>query len=597
MMTTRYMDLPNGGRIFGSLREARQHTLQPGDTVVLRDLAELAPSHVWDTEVKPGKWHLRPYATANGDRGSLLMVNARNKDNAERCVPPAFEIDPGLSGWHAIWIGVPQADLRPRFAETGVDLALDGEPFTHVKPESGSRHGRRMGPTDIEWLCFWTCADLTGRRLSIRSPHGTFLSYPWGFVRGAVSSFRFVKLSDAQVADWERKAADKSARNTIIVDDGFSAYWQFSAPGNGIDRRLPEIYRHSDVAKVMLQSPATGVTNWPSRVTSVMGEDMADDDWKTRRLGDRRAADYFKWACVNGQEGMRLMADACRDSALEFHASVRANIYCNSDFTMFGANNDKLFNGKWWFAHPEARKPGGNPNLDYAHPAARKYLVDLAVELMTQYDCTGFNLDFTRWPPVADPATHHSTVLATLIRDVRSALDAVGRSKGRHLALSAIVVDGYHAGASLEKQRIDLDLWLKSGDLDFVCVQAWDHTAYRPIAERHGVPYFITHDNDTIHYPGRLKDPEWQQLDQPDEDPLPGQELEEEPHVNSSLDPKEYYEFCLDRTAKYHPEGFCFINNFYGTRSLGCLGHPDDMRTALAAGMPWGQAAGEKWRL
>jgi hypothetical protein len=323
-----------------------------------------------------------------------------------------------------------------------------------------------------------------------------------------------------------------------------------------------------------------------------MGDGMTDADWKPRGKGDRRAHDYFKWACANRQEGMRVVAESCRGTALEFHASVRAIIYWASDFLLFGPSGDKLMNGKWWFEHPEARKKW-SPCLDYACPEARRFMVDLAVELTTRYDCAGFNLDFTRWPPVADPATHDHTVLATLIREVRAALDEVGRKKGRHLALSAIAVDGYHAGSTLAEQRIDLDLWMKSGDLDFVCVEAWDHSEYRRIAEKHGVPYFITHDNETIHYPGRFKDPEWQQQDKADEDPVPGEELEEEPHLNSTLHPTEYYEFCLDRMAKYRPDGFCFINNFYGMRSLGCLGHPDDIRAALVTVMPLGQNSGE----
>lgn len=47
-------------------------------------------------------------------------------------------------------------------------------------------------------------------------------------------------------------------------------------------------------------------------------------------------------------------------------------------------------------------------------------------------------------------------------------------------------------------------------------------------------------DQDSFNTPGGYRDdPEWQQEeeDRPDEDPLPGEEFKEEPHLNNCLDP------------------------------------------------------------
>ena len=120
---------------------------------------------------------------------------------------------------------------------------------------------------------------------------------------------------------------------------------------------------------------------------------------------------------------------------------------------------------------------------------------------------------------------------------------------------------------------------------------------HEPTTNRMNVAAGLGYDNTSIRCANKAEDPVWTQPGQLNEDPLPGDELMDQPRLCSSLDPTEYYEFCLDRMAAYQPEGFCFINNFYGARSLGCLGHPDEMKAALATGMPWGQAAGERMEL
>jgi hypothetical protein len=586
---------PATGRVFRSLAEGRRTA--PGDTILIRDLAHLAPAYAWSETKTRGKWHLRPYQLADGQRGRLLLVNDVHAPAPASAIPPEFEIKLDLPGWYALWFGVPRLDLRPRISGTldGVDVALDGEEgFVQMGAERGTRQGRIMGPMDVEIQCFWKCARLDGRTLRIRVPFGTFLSHPWGLVRGGLSALALVKLSEAQAREYQRDISDPSTKRVIVVHDGFSHYFN-AAPTTGIDARTVATYRDSDVKMLIYQTPSTGIASWPSRATSIIGDGMTEALWKQRRLGDRRAYDYVQWAIRNRQESIGVVARLSRQAGIQCHAGLRMNLFFRADSHM-GEALPEYFNGAFWRAHPELRNPGRS-QLDYARPEVRRYILGILTELATQYDVDGISLDFTRWPPIADPERHDLNVLTSFLRETRRQLDAVGRNKRRRLALSAAVVDGYHAKMTLIEQRIDLEAWLAGGCLDFVCVQAWDHARYLAWAKRSHTPYYAVQDQNRfeVSVPSSL-DPEWQQKERPDEDPLPGEERQSQPHVNSSLDPTEYDRGFLKRYQE-GVDGVCLHNNFLGGRFTGRLGHLDEMAERARTGEIWAQVVGPAMRL
>ncbi len=553
-----------------------------GQVVEFRDFSALAPADIRSDRAVRGKWHLRPYRLADGRAGKLLMVNDPAKDEGAKAIPPEFEISLPLSGWYAVWIGVPKVDLRPRVAGLGgVDVALDTDPaFVRIGPEAGTRKGRFMGPMDVEVMCYWKCAKLDSRTLRVRVPYGTFSSFPWGVVRGSISALRLVKLSDEEVTAYQKDISDPAAKRVIVVNDGFSHYWSAAEPGKGIDARFVQSYRDSDVKMLLFQSSSTGVASWPSRVADLPGQEVPEEKWKLLRSGDRRLYDYLRWAVDHGQEGMKVISRLCREAGIEFHPSLRMNLFFQNGG--MGSIIEEFLNGRFWREHPELRKPGG-PQLDYARPAVRRFIIDILKE-MAGYDADGINLDFTRWPPIADPARHGPEVLTGFIREVRQALPKI--------KLSVLVVDGYHAGMNLEEQRIDLEAWLATGAMDFICVQAWDQPKYLSLARRYGAAYYCISDQDSFNVPGGWRnDPDWQQEDRADEDPLPGEEFEAEPHLNSSLDPAEYDKGFLDR-YRIGVDGVCVVNNFVGWRTMGRMGHVEEMAQRAKTGKIWGQEIG-----
>ena len=592
-MATDYGHIPDHRRVHSTLNAARQAHPEPGESVVLRNFAELVPDDMWSQQKVRGKWQLLPYELSDGAEGSLLVVNDVAADAGAEAVPPEFEIAPDLTGWYAIWVGVPSLDLKPilSFNFTAIDIALDGEPFGGIGPEFGRRRNRLMGPTEVEVNCFWRCVRLDGRTLRFRSPYGTFATQPLGLVRSIISSIRLIKLSEEQIKAYQDDITDPAHKKVLHYCDGFSHYFTYGEPGMGIDEWFPENYAHSDYKICFYQTPSTGVANWPSQVTNLVGEGISDEDWKSQHTGERRCHEYVKWASENGQEGMRVLPGVCRRAGTEFHASLRMNIYQSGEH-VYGPFEDVVFNGKWWFEHPEARKqpiPGDDTltgrtpswvrkyQLDYAHPAARQFIMDILTEIASQYDVDGMNLDFTRWPPVADHKRHDFDVLTSFIKQVRRELDRIGSGRDRRIEMSATLVEGFNARdehdnlLSLEQQKIDLEAWLASGALDFICVQTTQHEPLIAMAHRYGVKYFCQCGNGPLDDPeGGENVPEWCDAD----DPQPGEELMDQPPVSPCLDPLEIYEEAL----KYYragADGISFLN--MGGRSLGRLGHIDEI--------------------
>ena len=380
------------------------------------------------------------------------------------------------------------------------------------------------------------------------------------------------------MAAYKKDVSNPATKRVIIVADGYSDYHTWGEPGKGIDARLVQSYRQSDVKMLFLQSPSTGVAAWPSKVTSLLGDDASDEDWKALRRGDRRATDYVRWAIANKQEGMKIVSQLCQHAGIEFHFSLRMNL--------FWGNADpfsRIINGRFWREHPELRSTRGQ--LDYGKPGARQFVVDLLLEVADAYDPVGVNLDFTRWPPVADPAQHDFAVLTDFIKEIRQALDRILLTKGRRIALSVNVVDGFHAGSTLVEQKIDLEAWLNTHALDFICVEAHDHAPYLKLARLHNTPYYVHQDNEPPR--GWTNDPDWKE----DHDPVPGEELQKSPHINNTLNPTEWEAAAL-AAYRQGADGVCIVNNFGGWRSTGRLGHVDEMSDRIAHKQIWGQQVG-----
>lgn len=555
-----------------------QQEFQPGDQIELRDFTKVT-AH-WGYDQAPCQWQMQPYRLLDGTQGNMIYTDYVSEDDST--LPPEISIPLPLKGRYRIWLSMPVLHKPPYYnSMAGMDVALDGEDYINMGPEYGARRGRYLVEQEREIWCLFQTAWLDGRTLKLRVLFNGHLSQPLGRVRAFLSAIRFERVPDVDPPETD------TVKPVIVINDGFSHYWEGAKPGNGIDTRLPQFCKNTDTTIIMLQSPCTGITAWKSDVTSYIGEGFTEEDRKGKRSGDLRTIDYVQWAIDNGQEGIRLMPKKCVECGIQFHFSIRANLFMTDESGgKFGSGIEKLFNGRFWHEHPELinRKGGAYSNeigkkLNFALKEARDYYLDLYREVLDRYEyIDGVNLDLTRWPPVLDVERHDFTVLPTFLKEIRAMLDEYEKKLGKKLAFSINLVEGYHARMSFEEQKIDFEAVLKTGTLDFICVQAWDVAKYSALAHQYHVPYYAIRDGDSVYYPnGSADDPLWVLADGgQQDDPVPGEELEEQPPIKNCFTPHELY---LDFARKYRQgaDGACIVNRFMCSGCIRRIGHVEEV--------------------
>ena len=589
-MTCSYMIHEGSGTRYGTIHEAGKYGMDAGDSVVIRDLTALIPDSQWSHAPEAGKWRNVPYRLTTHENGSMLMVNQRDRERPRRFVPPPIEIPLFLKGWYAVWIGVPLLELTPRAYPVGIDAALDCDCYVHLYPEFGIRRGKLMGGSGCEILKFLTCAQLDNRSLRLRIPNGSFSAYPFGLCRAMVSSVHLVKLSDAQAHEWQDARTREDTKRVMVVCDGFSHYWQ-GGPENLVDGRVAAAHRDSDVGAIMLQTPSTGTVNYPSRIAPIPGEGFRPEDWRHLRAGDKTVHEYLKWAGANGCEGFAALPNLCHRWGMKCYMSLRTNLFLD-DRGKFG-DVGRFANGDFWKENPGLRKPG-SLQLDYGKPETRQFLYDLIHEAIQRYDLDGFHYDWTRWPPIFDPKRHTDDVPVTMLRETRALLDRIGLAGNKRFDFGLSIVDGYHARMTLKEQKLGFEKLAACGALDFICVEAWDHREYLAIARRYGLKYYAVVDQEPIDKPlWSVDDPDWrEEPDKPLEDPVLGEEMMEQPPLNSTLDPMEY-QIIQSRFDEIGVDGTVIVNNFFG-RCIGGLGHPQAVKHCIAEHRSYGQVCGGK---
>jgi hypothetical protein len=336
------------------------------------------------------------------------------------------------------------------------------------------------------------------------------------------------------VGSIERLAAIPGKRGIIVID-GFSHYAVGGIPGLGIDERIIEVCRGSDIGIIMQQTPATGTVPYKSEITSYIGEGLTDADKPGKRMCDIRAAEYVEWAITNKQESFRVMPEKCHRAGMEFHASIRVNLFSRNEQTYL-SNSEDFFNGRFWKAHPELRIPkngmnGAGHKLDFGKKEARDYITGLFTEMLRLFPgIDGINIDTTRWPPIMDIKRHTPETFLTFVRELRETADQAAKERGRYVKLSVSMVDKYHARMSLADQKLDFEALLASRLLDFVCVQAFDLRPFAETAHRCHTPIYGIREADSPFNDTWMEMPTWLLVDgKQGDDPKAGEEFMEQP--------------------------------------------------------------------
>jgi hypothetical protein len=568
--------------------------------VVIRDFSSAVPASGRSENVEPGKWSLKPYRLANGQTGRALWVDERVKLGGSPIpLPGEVQIDPALTGWHAIFVSV----HRPKWFG-GIDVRLSGRPWTFINPmerevyrrDPNQREETPAGPNDIEIEFFYTFARMDGQRIHLRYPYGKkCIEFPAERGRAGITALRFVPLTDEQVKDFQADIVNPDTRRIIVNFETYNGMCDL------LESRIAA-WAESDVWALHMEiASSSGGMMYPgSRYEQAWGENIPEQSFPALKSWARDCLISFRNLLAEGKTPFTLAIPAARKAAIRVMGSLRMDLFWgdgpdNPADWKAGTCDDYpfLFNGRFYRGHPNLRIPGSN-NLDYYYPEVREHFSNLLCEAAERFDLDGINMDFTRWPPFIRPEADFA-VMVDFIQNVRRRLDEIGKRKKRRLSLSAELVDGHYVGLTLTQQRVDLAAWMKTGCLDYVGIERTNEP-FRPVPGDHEMDYYIDLGRrlgvpvyprqDTL-IEGMAPPCAMTSISTLDSDPLIGDEFLDDPKIQPYCGP-DHYEKRILQFYKMGAGRVVLSNRWDAWLTLRRLGHRAELEKRTQTGTIFG---------
>lgn len=567
------------------------------DELILRDFRD---AQLIEDRTGPSK--LLPYTLAAGTSGHALWGGPSSPD---------FAVDPGLTGWHAIFFSVYRPDLYglAKFGGTSkLKLASDEfwTPFSErenreiVCPQPGTEKPKFCAENFVELELFLGIRQLDNEQLLIRNDDS------------CIMSLRFVPMTAPQVEAYHADIADPENRRIILN------FETFGTPPAELLERISR-YEQSGVAVMHMEFTAGNTENVlyaGSKHTDDYGAIWNDDEiaslkpWVLDHLQKHR--DYLE----NDSNPFDAAVPAAHAAGIKVVATSRMafNLVEDqppSEWEKSSIDDYCLENGRFYREHPELRVPKstGGSNLDYFYPEVQNHVIDIfceAVELIDDID--GISMDFRTWPPWIRKEADFS-VMVDFVREMRRRIDEVGERKGKRLTIAAEFVDGMY-NLTLPEQRIDIEAWLASGAVDYIAIEGQDLPCYqRPpdktpaeyiaLGKKYGVPVYPR--NDSLYVLGL--DPEVCGGSQPalppglytiGHDPFWGDEynIDLMGNVGPRCGPL-HYQMGVQKHYDDGAEMIVLSNVALAHLGSRRLGHPEHLRVLNAAGRVFGQLEGE----
>lgn len=453
------------------------------EPVVLSDMSRVTPAKALTTAARPALWRVLPYEAGNL-QGKLLWATADSQ-------VPEVTLKLGAKGWHAVYLGL----VDPAWVGSQTLLRLSRDPAPVPRRPSGSQ---------FEEMLF-KVADLTGQDLHLsRHPHGPSCG---------VAYVKLVPLSAEEVAREQARRADTARRRLVTTLDGFSFIYERGCVTAADLRREVEVYRDTDFGTLLLQPGGADMTNYPSQVGEMGGQNATVFD----RDGDRRYALAVRELARRGINPTRELIAGAHDAGMKVHMAIRPGAWEHSP------PMDNFFTSRFYREHPQWRcvDRDGTPvaRLSLAVPEVRAHLVAVLREAVS-FGADGACVLYVRGapyvlyePPFAalfqqrygvapqtvdeqDPRVLElrAEILTTFMGEIRAMLDEVGRKRGQRLQLSAMVL-----ADEADNRRFGLDVagWVKAGLVDLVLpylhagggrAKEYDLAFFRRVCAPAGVP-------------------------------------------------------------------------------------------------------------
>lgn len=474
------------------------------EDVIISDFRNCLPAENLSSAIEPGKWHLLSYETKEFS-GHMLTA------------PSMIEAPPvtrkiNLKGWYQISLGL----WNPPFA-------YDGDPLLKIKL-SGDPAFRRIAyrkSADTQKTSFlrevpFTEVDMTGQDIVIGKsngllPNSAFLAY-----------LRFRPMSDAEVNAIQEKRK-QSPRNLTACLDGMSYFWASETGTEEQLREMVELYRHSDVGKVLWAATYGSLTGYPTQVKGATFvaeaspmQFMQTVPGNSYALGNNH---YYKSMLSFAEKGIvpqQVIAEHAHSMGLKFDLMIRLGIL--GGFGLRENDNFARF-------HPEFRQVqrDGTPvsKSSYAFPEVRQLVLDQIRETVEKIDADGINLCFVRGPhflqyeepilksfretyPGEDPLKISESdprllqiradIMTGFMKDARKVLDEVGAKKNKKLTLSVWVWPWERVvwlGGTPLQEGLDVKKWITEGLLDSVCCQEGVDPEYIALGKKHHCEFVL----------------------------------------------------------------------------------------------------------
>jgi hypothetical protein len=463
---------------------------QSAKPIYFSDMSVCKPSEAFSAVMQQGKWQLISYES---DEVSGKMAAAHSFINA-----PDFSIPLNLKGWYAIYLGY-----------WDFEFACDGETVLKAKLSNAKAFRDFLASSSADTQdqtflreVFMGCEDVTGLNLVIAKSNN-LISRKLYFAYA-----KLVPLDSNQVKAIIADRADKSKRNVVATIDGssFWHYYEVTKPEHVLEQ--VELYRNSDISKVLWAVNYGGTTNFRS---SVKGAVFAGDPVRVQMAENAVLSnDYIRGEAqmtqslaafdAHGIIPQQVAAANVHEMGLKFDIMFRLGIIGGLPPWSWLSAGDSFVN-----THPQFNQVMHDGTVvaksSYAYPEVQSFMLGIIKDAIAKIDADGINLCFVRGPhliqfeePVASaykkkygksifdvPADDPNVLqcraefMTTFVRDVRKSLDQAGKAKNKKLTLSVWVwPSGKNVwlGGTPMEEGLDVKGWIKEGLLDSVICQS-----------------------------------------------------------------------------------------------------------------------------
>lgn len=421
-------------------------------SVHLTDLASLCqPQSNLSKTFERGKWGFTSYETNAETKGTLISAR-------EDSLPEPVTIDPGLTGWYAIFVGLPELRSNGWFQNTICIKMTSDEAHTQFAPQPGWE--------TIEEV-YWKCADMTNEQLTISK-------YCDGFPSDSVLAWlRFVPLTEEEVANYQADQARTDTKRLYMTHDMHGFLIQAGA--GAVERALDivENNRHSDCEWLSLENI----------MALYDGDPICGDIEKQSYLGSHDLYVHPNLPLLD--QIFEPVIDYAHRCDMKVCISHRMGAWC-----LEYPDDGGYFNNKFFDAHPELRCVDRNgavvEALSYAYPEVQDHMIKVFLS-SAAYGPDALEMMFHRGVPyvlfeepvqkrfaekypgvdmrllaVEDPRVLdiHCEIMTEFVRRLRTALDRFCEERGVKIGLHA---RGLFSLYDSKVIAVDLATWAKEG--------------------------------------------------------------------------------------------------------------------------------------